>query len=449
MSALRVLLIDDEENIRNSLSIVLHQEGYDVEAVTDGREGIARLDCEIYDIIVTDLRMPGADGMMVLEEVKRIHPETLVIVMSAYGSTELAIEAVKRGAADYIAKPFKADELVLTLRKATEREWLRRENRRLRREVSESRGMDAIAARSPAMVELLHTVEKVAGYKTTVLITGESGTGKEVIARAIHQLSTRRNASFVAVNCGAIPENLLESELFGYIKGAFTDADRNKKGLFEEADGGTLFLDEIGDLPVSLQVKLLRVLQDSEIRRVGDTHSVRVDVRVIAATAKLLEREVENGRFREDLFYRLNVIRIEVPPLRERREDIALLASHFLLRYAARMGRGSMTITPEAMAVLVECPWRGNVRELENAIERAVVLADGRRLDPDALLLARPDGVAIGPEALSIKRAIRRIEAELIRQALARTGGNRTHAARLLEISHRALLYKMKRYGIE
>jgi two-component system response regulator AtoC len=449
MSAPRVLVIDDEENLRRTLAIVLHQEGYDVDAVANGTDAVARLSSAIYDIVVTDMRMPGMDGLSVLEEVKRAHPDTLVVMMSAYGSADFAIEAVKRGATDYIAKPFKADELVFTLRKAVEREALRRENERLRREVARAWGTASVIHRSPAMAEVLGTVEKVADFKTTVLITGESGTGKEVIARAIHQASVRREAAFVAVNCGAIPENLLESELFGYIKGAFTDAGQSKKGLFEEADGGTLFLDEVGELPTPLQVKLLRVLQDAEIRRVGDVRSVRVDVRVIAATARDLDREVAEGRFREDLFYRLNVIRIHIPPLRDRRQDIAPLAEHFLARHAARLGGKVSGLTEEAIRELEDSPWPGNVRELENAIERAVVLADSGRLEPAALASVRDDARDEGgAQALSIKRAVRKIEADLIRRALVRTAGNRTHAARLLEISHRALLYKMKRYGV-
>jgi len=450
MSAPRILVVDDEENLRRTLSVGLHQAGYEVETAASGTDAIARLPHAIYDIVITDVRMPGPDGLAVLEEVKRVHPATLVIMMSAYGSTDLAIEAVKRGAADYIAKPFRSDELVLTLRKAQERERLRRENARLRREVARAWGLESVVHRSAAMAEVLSMAEKVADFKTTVLITGESGTGKEVVARAIHQSSVRRDAPFVAVNCGAIPENLLESELFGHVKGAFTDAGRNKKGLFEEADGGTLFLDEVGELPVALQVKLLRVLQDSEIRRVGDVRTVTVDVRVISATSRDLDRDVEEGRFREDLFYRLNVIRIPIPPLRERREDIPVLAEHFFARHAARLGRRVARVSPGTMTFLEGLPWPGNVRELENAIERALVLSEDGTVDEGAFRGLPPAGdAADGVESLSIKRAIRLIEEDLIRRALERTGGNRTHAARSLEISHRALLYKMKRYGLE
>ncbi len=449
MTEQRVLLVDDEANIRRTLSVVLHQEGYEVDTVADGKEALERLPSEIYDFVITDLRMPGVDGMVVLEEVKRIHPETLVVMMSAYGSTDLAIEAVKRGAVDYIAKPFASDELVLLLRKATERERLRRENARLRRQVARDRGEGNLVSRSPAMQEVIRTIEKIAGHKSTVLITGESGSGKEMVATAIHRMSLRRDAPFVTVNCGAIPANLIESELFGYIKGAFTDAGRNKKGLFEEADGGTLFLDEIGELPPVLQVKLLRALQDGEVRRLGDVRTIPVDVRVIAATARNLEEEVRGGGFREDLFYRLNVIRIEVPALRERPEDIEPLAEHFMELHASRLGRRVHRISPEAMATLVEAPWPGNVRELENAIERAVVLAEGGEIDASVLpLMGAKAGEIEGGRPLSIKRATARMESELIRQALARTDGNRTRAARLLEISHRALLYKLKRYGI-
>ncbi len=450
MSAPRVLVVDDEENLRRTLSVGLHQAGYEIETAASGTDAIARLSHAIYDIVITDVRMPGPDGLAVLEEVKRVHPATLVIMMSAYGSTDLAIEAVKRGAADYIGKPFRSDELVLTLRKAQERERLRRENARLRREVARAWGLESVVHRSAAMAEVLSTAEKVADFKTTVLITGESGTGKEVVARGIHQSSVRRDAPFVAINCGAIPENLLESELFGHVKGAFTDAGRNKKGLFEEADGGTLFLDEVGELPVALQVKLLRVLQDSEIRRVGDVRTVSVDVRVISATSRDLDRDVEEGRFREDLFYRLNVIRIPIPPLRERREDIPVLAEHFFARHAARLGRRVARISPGTMSFLEGLPWPGNVRELENAIERALVLSEDGTVDEGAFRgLPSVGPAATGADSLSIKRAVRLIEEDLIRRALERTGGNRTHAARSLEISHRALLYKMKRYGLE
>lgn len=446
----RVLLVDDEQNFRNTLSMVLHQEGYEVDAAADGREALKCLPDEIYDFVITDLRMPGIDGMTLLEEVKRIHPDTLVVVMSAYGSTELAVEAVKRGAVDYIAKPFSSEELVLLLRKAVEREGLRRENVRLRREVARQRGTDNLVSKSAAMVEVMQTAEKVANHKTTVLITGESGSGKEMVARAVHEMSLRRDAPFVAVNCGAIPENLLESELFGHLRGAFTDAHRNKRGLFEESHEGTIFLDEIGEMPSPLQVKLLRVLQDGEVRRLGDVRSISVDVRIIAATSRNLEEEVRAGRFREDLFYRLNVVHLEVPPLRERRDDIAPLAEHFLKTHAERLSRPGVAISPEAMAALVEAPWPGNVRELENAIERAVVLSEDGRVDPHVLPFApRDPGEQAAVSGLSIKRATARIEAELIRHALARTRGNRTRAARLLEISHRALLYKIKRYGIE
>ncbi|MFQ5458542.1 MAG: sigma-54-dependent transcriptional regulator, partial [Myxococcota bacterium] len=288
----RVLLVDDEGTIRRTLSLVLHQEGYEVDDVADGREALACLPKEIYDFVVTDLKMPGMDGMTLLEEVRRAQPDALVVVMSAYGSTELAVEAVKRGAVDYIAKPFTSDELVLLLRKAAERERLRRENARLRREVARHRGTDALVSGSAAMSEVVRITEKVARHKTTVLITGPSGAGKEVVARAIHQMSLRREAPFVAVNCGAIPEQLLESELFGHIRGAFTDAGRNRRGLFEESHEGTLFLDEIGEMAPPVQVKLLRALQDGEVRRVGDVRSIPVDVRTIAATSRDLEKEV-------------------------------------------------------------------------------------------------------------------------------------------------------------
>lgn len=458
----RVLIVDDEQNLRHMLQTLLKREGYEPIGVPSVEAALKELEAHGFDIVITDLRMPGQGGMDLLREIKRRNLETTVVVMTAYGSRDVAIEAMKCGAYDYISKPFEADELVLLLRKAEERERLFHENQTLQRQIQEvglspEGTLGDLVAHSLCMVNLIRTVKKIAEFKTTVLIGGESGTGKELIARAIHRLSPRAQGAFIALNCGAIPESLLESELFGHRKGAFTDAHRDRKGLFEEANGGTLFLDEIGELPLVLQVKLLRVLQEGEVRRLGDSQDIKVDARVVAATARDLVREVAKGTFREDLYYRLNVVALQLPPLRSRREDIPLLVDHFISRMNARMGLKVRSTAPEVLRLFETYAWPGNVRELENAIERAIVLCNGEeiRLEdlPERIRLAesarQPWGEqAKNPEDLSIKRASRRSEEHLIRQALIRTRGNRTRAAELLEISHRALLYKIKEYSI-
>ena len=371
-------------------------------------------------------------------------------------SHELAIDAMKAGAYDYLGKPFRPDEVLLVLRKAEERERLRLDNLRLRREIARARGPSRLIVEGPAMKEVLRVVQKVAPTNTTVLIEGESGTGKEVVARALHELSPRAERAFVAVNCGAIPEQLIESELFGHAKGAFTDARTARRGLFEEAEGGTLLLDEIGELPLAVQPALLRVLQEGEVRRVGDARSARVDVRVLAATNKDLAQLVAAGRFREDLFYRLNVVQLRLPPLRERTEEIAALATRFIDQQAARAGVPARPLSPRAMDLLMRYRWPGNVRELENALERALVLSDDESIEAESLPEAVRAGAApepvpsrLDPDDLSVKRAQRVLEADLIRRALERTGGNRTRAAEMLELSPRALLYKIREYGLE
>ena len=437
------------------LTVLLAEQGYFVRSVKDAEEALRELAARDYDALVTDVRMPGMDGLALLCAVQQQAPETTVIVMSAYGSHDLAIDAMKAGAYDYLGKPFRPDEVLLVLRKAEERERLRAENRRLRREIEATRGAQAIVAESLSMREILRTVQKVGPARTTVLITGESGTGKELIARALHDSSPRAERPFVAVNCGAIPEKLIESELFGHAKGAFTGATSAKRGLFEEADGGTLLLDEIGDLPTHLQVSLLRVLQEGEVRRVGDARSIRVDVRVLAATNRDLAQAVATGAFREDLFYRLNVVGLRLPPLRERTEEIEPLARTFLARHASRLGIPIKPLSAAALRLLVAWRWPGNVRELENALERALVLSEGEEIEPEALpeelgSAAAPSGPPPAPADgdLSVKKAQRALEAELIRKALERTAGNRTKAAELLELSPRALLYKIREYGL-
>ena len=452
----RILVIDDDEALRESLEMILSAEGYEVLTADRGETALELIESSTVDAVLCDLRMPGLDGFDLLPQIARQLPGAPIILMSAHGTDDLAIEAIQRGAYDYLAKPFQPSEVRLTLLKAHERERLRRKSELLQRDMRQSLGERSIVAASDGMIELLEMLDRTAGYKSTVLVTGESGTGKEVIARAIHAQSPRRESPFVAVNCGAIPENLLESELFGHAKGAFTGANRAHRGLFAEADQGTLFLDEIAEMPVALQVKLLRAIQEEEIRPVGESKSQQVDVRVIAATARNLEREIAEGRFREDLFYRLNVVRLEVPPLRDRRDDIPLLVDHFLARFREQLGRPVRAVADDALDLLVEYAWPGNVRELENLIERAVILSDGETVEASAL----PPGVSTSvstkaiaedddpDEDLCLKRARQAFEAGVIRKALARTGGNRTHAAKVLEISHRALLYKIKGYGI-
>jgi len=456
MALRSILIADDEESIRHVLVVLLEERGYEVRAVKDGEEALRELQTRDYDALVTDVRMPRLDGLALLRAVQAASPETTVIVMSAYGSHELAIEAMKAGAYDYLGKPFHPDEVLLVLRKAEERERLRLENLRLRKEISRARGPSELIAEGAAMRDLMRVVEKVAPTSTTVLIEGESGTGKEVVARALHELSPRAERPFVAVNCGAIPEQLIESELFGHAKGAFTDARTAKRGLFDEADGGTLLLDEVGELPLQLQPALLRVLQEGEVRRVGDSRSTRVDVRILAATNRDLAQLVQAGRFREDLFYRLNVVDLKLPPLRERTDEIPALAARFLERHAARIGVPRRRLSPKALEMLAAYRWPGNVRELENALERALVLSEEDLIEPDALpepvrAGSSPEPVpsALDPDDLSVKRGQRVLEADLIRRALERTGGNRTRAAELLELSPRALLYKIREYGLE
>jgi two-component system response regulator AtoC len=453
----RLLVIDDEENMRHMLSTLLMKAGYLVDTASDGTDALQMVDRMLYDFVLCDLKMPKMDGMEFLDTARDKLWESTVIMMSAYSTVDTAIEAMKKGAYDFISKPFKKDEVLLALKKAEERESLKRENRWLKdriRKIQENYRFGNMVAKSKAMQSVFRLAEKVAQYNTTVLIFGQSGTGKELIARGIHSESDRAKAQIVPVNCGGIPENLLESELFGYKKGAFTGADKDRKGLFQEADGGTIFLDEIGELPLSLQVKLLRVLQDSEIRAVGDSKTKKVDVRVIAATSKNLEDEVRTGAFREDLYFRLNVLQILLPPLVERTEDIPLLCQHFIDRFNVRLNKDIKGISPTAMSLLLKHLWPGNVRELENVIERAVVLADDTILSPENL----PDELGLEPrtpmdvnglfEGHSLKKAQKVLEKKLIIRALTETGGNRTHASRLLEISHPSLLSKIKAYNI-
>ncbi len=447
-----VLIIDDEENIRLVLQNILSREGYRVELAGDGLEALKKLDQTVFDCILCDVRMPVMDGPSFLDEAKKRGVLAPIIMLSAYGSVDSAVESIKAGAFDYVFKPFKPDEILLTIKKAEDQERLKRENLALRRAASQT-PPSGIVARSKPMADLLVLVERVARAKSPVLITGQSGTGKELVARAIHDAGDRRDKPFVAVNCGAIPENLLESELFGHVRGAFTDAVRDRAGLFQEADGGTLFLDEVGELPANLQVKLLRVLQEEEIRPVGASASIKVDVRIVAATARELSKEMLTGFFREDLYYRLNVLPLHIPPLKDRPEDIPLLLNHFLVAFSARMGREKPQMDNEAAEALLRYDWPGNVRELENVVERILVLCPKECLEIEDLPLhiraVRPETpVTPGESAADLKSRIKALEAEAIREALLEAGGNRAEAARRLKISYPSLLSKIKLYQL-
>jgi len=456
MSQKRVLIIDDEKNMRHMLETMLGKEGYDIASAANGMEALEKMATNDFDFVLCDIRMPEMDGMAFLEKSIASFPEKTYIMMSAYGTVETALDAIKKGAYDYISKPFKADEVLLTLKKAEERERLKAENVRLKnqiKKIEQKYSFGNIIARSESMARVFDLVNTVADHKTTILITGESGTGKELIARAIHTTSNRASEPMVSINCGGIPHNLLESELFGYKKGAFTDALKNKPGRFEEAHKGTLFLDEIGELPLPLQVKLLRVLQEEEITPLGDVGSRKIDVRIIAATARNLIEEVEAGRFREDLFYRINVMAIHLPPLRERRGDIPLLVGYFIDLFNKKLNKGIEGLSSEAMPKLMEHPWPGNVRELENVMERAVLLAKGSWITPQELpaTLTEPSWTfrGLAPEdTLSIKKASKQLERELIEKALKLTDGNRTQASKILEISRPILIAKIKEYGL-
>ena len=457
MTTKRILIIEDEANMRHMLEVLLRKSGYEVKSAADGQEGLEVIEGEGFHFILCDIKMPRMDGMAFLRSATDKLKDTTVIMMSAYGTVDTAIEAMKSGAYDYISKPFKTDEVLLTLKKAEEREGLKSENLRLKdriQRIEKSYNFNNIVAKSKAMHSVFDMIKKVADYKTTVLITGESGTGKELIARAIHFNGSRHNGPIVSINCGGIPETLLESELFGYKKGAFTDARHDKPGRFAEAHRGTLFLDEIGELPLSLQVKLLRVLQDEEITPLGSTGIKKVDVRIIAATAKDLGEETKNGHFREDLYYRINVVNIYLPPLRERLEDIPLLTDHFVNHFNSKLKKNIKWVSPEAMEQFMTYPWPGNVRELENVIERAILLAPGNTLEisdlPPTLKADQHPPSGLTPDGISsIKVASRILEKELIERALSKTGGNRTKAAKMLEISRPRLISKIKEYKFD
>lgn len=450
-----ILIIEDEPRMRRLLEITLGEEAHSVTAVGDAETGIRNLlaNSTGVDLVVTDLKLPGIGGLEFLHEAKRINPSVPVVVMTAYGSVETAVEAMKAGAADYVLKPFTMAEMKLVINKELDVRRVREENRDLREALGKRYHFENIVARSPKMQAVLAMVERVAPTNSTVLIGGESGVGKDLIARAIHQNSRRASGPFLKINSTAIPETLLESELFGFEKGAFTGALASKPGKFELADKGTLFLDEIGDIPAPIQVKLLRVLQEREFERLGGTRTIKVDVRLLAATNRDLRAALEEGTFREDLYYRLNVVPIDIPPLREHKEDIPELVNHFLPRFSRENGREFTSITPAALKLLMEYHWPGNVRQLENTIERAVALSSGPALDAADIHLdsavSRGSSAGSAPPLLPEGMTLEQWEDEMIREALRRANGNKSQAARLLGLSRNALRYRLGKLGVE
>jgi len=451
----RIVVIDDEVNAAAALETLLREDGYDVARAHDGRSGLQLLEKHDPDVVLTDLRMPGMDGIELLAKIKEIRPETMVIVMTAYGTVKTAVKAMKLGAEDYLGKPIDVEELEVVLQKALERKGLVEEARSLRERLEHKYRLDNLVGESPEMLSVFKTIRQVAPSSASVLLLGESGTGKELFAQALHQHSSRRNRPFVKVACAALPETLLESELFGHEKGSFTGAVYTRAGRFEAADGGTLFLDEIGDITPTVQVKLLRFLEEREFERVGGNKTFKVDVRIVAATHRDLKKKLEDGSFREDLFYRLNVIEIHIPPMRERPGDIPLLAHHFLRKYADANGKELKGISDEVLALLLSHPWPGNVRELENAMERAVVLSDGPTLAPAHFPTLRkavagePGTPPAGGAGFGVRipgSTLADLEREAILRTLEAVGGSTSKAAAILDISARKIQYKLKEY---
>ncbi|KPJ54330.1 hypothetical protein AMJ39_00900 [candidate division TA06 bacterium DG_24] len=441
-----ILIVDDERSMRKALSVILRQDGHHVGTASSGREALRKLGDRQYDVVVTDMKMDRIGGFEVLREVKRVRPDTEVIMVTAFGTIELAVEAIKQGAYDYITKPFDADEIKSVVKRAEARRALLQRVRHP--EVAASQETFGILGRSEAMLEVFRMIRVVAPTDTTVLICGESGTGKELVARAIHASSKRHGEAFVTVNCGALPEHLLESEMFGHAKGSFSGAISEKKGLFEEADGGALFLDEVGETSPAIQVKLLRVLQDGEVRPVGENRIIHVDVRIIAATNCDLQEAVMERRFREDLFYRLNVVPIHLPPLRERRADIPLLASHFLTKYRKNIRDEVRGISPQAIRLLQQYEWPGNVRELENVIERAVILSQSDEITVKELPVGIRNGEAVGGGSGEGSTTLKDIEMNHIIQVLHECNGNQAAAARRLSIGRTTLWRKLRSYNL-
>jgi two-component system response regulator PilR (NtrC family) len=451
----KILVVDDEQSMREFLEIMLKKEDYKVSLASNGEEVLKLLERDLFDLVLLDVRMPRMDGIAVLKKIKALSPETVVIMITAYASHDTAVRAMKEGAYDYITKPFKIDEIKLIIKNALERKNLQKENSLLKQVVRERYHFDNIIGQSPKMLALYDLLERVSPTKTNILVTGESGTGKELVAKAIHYNSPRKDRPFVTLNCGAIPEPLIESELFGHMKGAFTDAIVTKKGLFEVADEGTLFLDEISELPLLMQVKLLRVLQDREFKRVGGTEDIRVDVRIIAATNKDLEEAVKERRFREDLFYRLNVIQIKLPPLRERKDDIPRLTLHFLKKFSTELNKTMTAVSPEADRLLRDYNYPGNVRELQNIVERAVALETAQELTAQNLrsyldehLQSKKGVLDLDIPNEGLEKFVEQIERALLLKALQRTNGIKKKAAELLGINFRSMRYRLEKYGL-
>ena len=452
----RILVIDDERSIREFLTILLEQGGHDVDTAPDGETGITKLNDGTYDLILTDLKMRQASGVDVLRASKRRDPSTQVIIITAFATTETAVEAMKLGAADYITKPFKVDELKVQVGKALTVRDLQRENLYLKEQLEEREGLGQLVGKSASIRRVYDMITRVSRTRTTVLVTGESGTGKELVAKAIHQKSDNAGSRFIAVNCGAIPTTLIESTLFGHVKGSFTGAIGDREGLFEAAGDGTIFLDEVGELPLDLQVKLLRVLQERRVTRVGDTHETALGCRVIAASNVDLAEAVSKGRFREDLFYRLNVVQIDVPPLRERKEDVALLVEHFIAKHQADALTTISGVSKAALNKLLVYGYSGNVRELENIVLRAIALTTGEMIDVDALppqlqtdtILRAASDVTLPEDGVDLDEMINALEYGLLVQALERSGGVRKRAAELLGISFRSLRYRLEKHQI-
>lgn len=446
-----ILIADDESSIRESLTIILEDEGYDCSAVKDGKAAIEAISKASYDIIITDLKMPNSDGIEVLDYALKHSSDSLTIIVTAHGTIETAIQALRKGAADYILKPLEFDEVLIRIQNLLEQKNLAQENKYLREQIDKEYNFNHIIGESPAMKKVYKMVERVSQATSNVLITGQSGTGKELVARAIHSNSDRSKKPFLAINCGAIPENLVESELFGHKKGAFTGANADKDGVFVAAHGGTVFLDEIAEIPLNLQVNLLRVLQEREVKPVGSNKMVSFDTRIISATNKDLEEEIEKGNFRDDLYYRLNVVEIPLPALEQRREDIPLLAHHFLQKYNKELKQSLKGITSEAMGAMMAYQWKGQVRELENVIERAVLLSDGDFLTIDDLPASFKEEIAEGEYQIDsdkLDEAIQVFEKHHIQSVLKRTEGNKSEAARLLGIDPSTLYRKMERLGV-
>lgn len=448
----KILVVDDEQSLRDFLAIMLKKEGHEVVTAENGEDALKAVQAEIFDLVITDIKMPGLDGIGLLRMIKEISTDTIVIMITAFGTTETAVEALKLGAYDYISKPFKVDEIKLVIQKALEKRYLRNENILLKREIKSRAGFENFIGKSEPMQKIFSLIRQVADTVSTVLIMGESGTGKELVAKAIHFNSMRKDKPFVTVNCGALPETLLESELFGYMKGAFTGAVSNKLGLFEAANGGTIFLDEISTTTPALQIKLLRVLQDKEFMRIGGTTNIKVDVRVIAASNRDLLEEVSKGAFREDLYYRLNVLPIHLPPLRDRKDDIPLLVDHFLNKVTG--GKGRKYMASESMKLLMHYRWPGNVRELENAVERLAIMTTGETICTEhiagSLSNIQPSSALIPSDipdsGIDLEAILNHTEKTLLYKAMEKTGGVKTEAAKLLGLSFRSFRHRLQKH---